>query len=167
MKKILFAVLSMSLIFTSCTKDEEEFIEPITTITTPPVETTSFTCKIDGVSYDGSSTVSADVISDFLTITTSEGGSTVSIKVPGISVREVGDTISFLGAIGFGNVITPDGTVYSNTYFDASKGSIIITAIDLDNSKVSGTFFFEAEDVASGSFVKVNVTSGEFTHVSF
>ena len=117
MKKIIFSVLVVAVIFSACEKEEVVVIP-----TTVPQEetTTSFTCTIDGIDYDGSNTISTDLTSDFLTITSSEGESAVSVKVPGISIRNVGDEISFLGAIGYGQVISPSGT-YWNTNFDASK----------------------------------------------
>ncbi len=164
MKKILLAALSISLITTSCTK-EEEVITPVTT-PTDPVETITFTCKIDGVDYDGSNSIDAAIAFDFLTITTSNGSNSVAIKIPGISMRNNGDEISFLGAIGYGVVSTPTLT-YSNTNFDASKGGITITEIDFTEGKISGTFFFEAQDVTPNEFGKVNVTSGAFNNISF
>ncbi len=153
MKDFVLITLAIAVMFSSCKKEEEALnsADP-------------FSCKIDGVEFS-TTAINIESLSDNMKIIASNATYIVSISIESITARSVGDVIPF-SASNFGNV-TIGSTTYSNTYFDPSKGEIAITTLDLSGGKISGTFFFEAQNVAPNEFGTVNVTVGTFSNISF
>ena len=153
MRNFVLIILSITVLFSSCKKEEE-------TINS----TTPFSCKIDGVEL-GANEINTNNLSNNLSITAISAQYSITIKIENINARNIDELIEFdkadLGNVSIGNAI------YSNTTFDPTQGQIIITSLDLNNGRVSGTFFFEAQNVILNEFEIVNVTEGEFLNISF
>ena len=153
MRNFVLLIMSLAVLFSSCKKEEE-------TINS----TTPFTCKIDGLEL-GTNEINTFNLSNNLSITAVSAQYSITIKIENINARNIGEIIEFdkadLGNVSIGN------TIYSNTTFDPTQGQIIITSLDLNNGKVSGTFFFEAQNIILNEFETVNVTEGEFLNISF
>ena len=153
MKNLLLLLLAITVIFSSCDTEEE-------TLNT----TESFSCQIEGSNF-GNATINTANSSGNVSITADDGTHNIVIKILSINSKSIGDVIPFsspsLAFIIIGN------TTYSNTYFDSTKGEITITHLDLSAGKVSGTFFFEAQDVTPNEFATVNVSEGEFSNILF
>ena len=156
MKKILF-FLFLASAFLSCKKEEDVNLPA-------PVVLTEFNCLVDGVEV-GNGAISTDASFGNLEIKFNDNIYNITLQIFNISSREVGDTILFssptIGTVVFNN------TTYSNTYFDSSKGQIIIGDLDFLSGVISGSFFFEAQDVAENQFETINVTSGVFSNIYF
>jgi hypothetical protein len=152
MKNLLLLLLAITVIFSSCEKEEE------------PPNIIPFSCKIDGLNLSNA-TINTTNTSGNLSITATANSYSVTITIQAINSRTNGDVISF-SSPNFGNV-SIGSTTYSNTYFDPTKGEIAISNLDLSGGKISGTFFFEAQDVTPNEFATVNVTEGSFSNISF
>ena len=154
MKNLLVALLSITLIFTACEKEEE--------ITTLPVTTTSydFSCKVGGdVFTDNSPVVVIDPSSNVLTIDAENGGNTIRIIIYNFSDRNVGEEISLNYGAGIsGAYVTKDGVDYTNT----QSGKLIFTKID---TKLSGTFNFTSTSPSTGG--NKSVTEGIFVDLTY
>ena len=153
MKDLLLLLLAITVIFSSCEREEE-----ILNITE------SFSCQIEGLNF-GDATINTGNSSGNVSIEADDGTHNIVIKILSINSKSSGDVIPFsspsLAFIIIGN------TTYSNTYFDSTKGEITITNLDLSVGVISGTFFFEAQDVTPNEFATVNVSEGEFLNISF
>ena len=156
MKNLLFILLAVTVIFSACEKEEEE----ITTSSSAAV----FSCKIDGSNLSNA-TINTSTTSGSLSITATTNSYSVTITIQAINSRNNGDEIPF-SSPNFGNV-SIGSTTYSNTYFSPEKGEISISNLDLSGGKISGAFFFEAQDVPPNEFGIVNVTEGSFSNISF
>jgi hypothetical protein len=152
MKNLLLLLLAITVIFSSCEKEEE------------PHNIIPFSCKIDGSNLSNA-TINTTNTSGNLSITATTNSYSVTITIQAINSRTNGDVISF-SSPNFGNV-SIGNTTYSNTYFDPAKGEIAISNLDLSGGKISGAFFFEAQDVTPNEFATVNVTEGSFSNISF
>jgi len=151
MKNLLVALLSITLIFTACEKEEE--------ITTLPVTTTSydFSCKVGGdVFTDNSPVVVIDPSSNVLTIDAENGGNTIRIIIYNFSDRNVGDEIS-LNNLTDKAYVTKNGVDYTNT----QSGKIIFTKT---SSELSGTFNFTSK---AADFSSKSVTEGVFVDLTY
>ena len=155
MKNFVLIILAIAAMFSSCKKEED------TLNSTDP-----FSCKIDGVEF-GTTEVSTDNLSNNLSITAIDAQYIVTIKIENINARSDGEMIEF-DKVGLGNV-SISGTIYSNTTFNPLQGQITITSLDLNEGKISGTFFFEALEVImpKKEYGMVYVTSGIFSNISF
>ena len=156
MKNFVLIILTITVTFSSCKKEEE-------TINS----TDSFSCKIDGEEFGTTGSATLDLALDNLEIKAIDAQYIVDIKIENINTRSDGDIIEFdTEALG---KVTISGTIYSNTTFDPSQGKITITSLDLNGGKISGTFFFEAQEVImpKKEYGMVNVTSGIFSNISF
>ena len=153
MKNLLLLFLAIAVIFSSYEKEEETFNN-----------TKPFNCKIDGSNLSNA-TINTSTTSGNLSITATANSYSVTITIQAINSRNNGDEIPF-SAPNFGNV-SIGSTTYSNTYFDSTKGEISISNLDLSGGKISGNFFFEAQDVTPNEFAIVNVTEGSFSNSSF
>ena len=154
MKNFVLIILAIAVIFSSCKKEEET------------LNSTDFSCKIDGEEF-GTTEISTDNVLNNLSITAIDAQYIVTIKIENINTRSDGDIIEFdTEALG---KVTISGTIYSNTTFNPSQGKITITSLDLNGGKISGTFFFEAQEVImpKKEYGMVNVTSGIFSNISF
>ena len=153
MKDLLLLLLAITVIFSSCDR-EEEILNT----------TESFSCQIEGLNF-GDATINTGNSSGNVSIEADDGIHNIVIKILSINSKSSGDVIPFsspsLAFIIIGN------TTYSNTYFDSTKGEITITNLDLSVGVISGTFFFEAQDVTPNEFATVNVSEGEFLNISF
>ena len=151
MKNLLVALLSITLIFTACEKEEE--------ITTLPVTTTSydFSCKVGGdVFTDNSPVVVIDPSSNVLTLDAENGGNTIRIIIYNFSDRNVGEEIS-LNNLTDKAYVTKDGVDYTNT----QSGKLIFSKID---TKLSGTFNAQCNNLQT--FQSVTVTEGAFVDLT-
>ena len=153
MKNLLLILISVAIVFYSCEKKEDILTNP-----------ESFNCKIEGSDL-GNTTINTTNSSGNVSITADDGTYNIVIKILSINSKSSGDVIPF-SSPGLA-IITISATTYSNTYFDPTKGKINITNLDLNGGKVSGTFFFEAQDVTLNEFGTVNVSEGEFLNISF
>ena len=157
MKKILLYLFLISA-FLSCKKEEEAVNLPT------PVALTEFDCLVSGVAV-GDGAISTDASFGNLEIKFNDNVYNITLQIFNISSREEGDTILFssptIGTVVFNN------TTYSNTYFDSSKGQIVISKLELSSGIISGNFFFEAQDVAENQFETINITSGVFSNIYF
>ena len=156
MKTVLLILLALSIVFSSCEKEEETLINNNTSV--------SLSCKIDGSNF-GNAIINTTNSSGNVSIIADDGTYNIALKVLSINSRSSGDVILFSSPSLA--IITIGSTTYSNTYFDPTKGEIIITNLDLNSGEVSGTFFFEAQDVTPNEFGTVNVTAGEFSNILF
>ena len=153
MRNLLLILVSVAIVFSSCEKEEETLIAP-----------EGFSCKISG-SVLGNATINTTNSSGNVLITADDGTYNIVIKILSINSRSNGDVIHFSSPSLA--IITIGSTTYANTYFDPTKGEINITNLDLNGGKVSGTFFFEAQDVTPNEFGTVNISEGEFSNISF
>ena len=155
MKNFVLIILAIAVMFSSCKKEEETLNS-----------TDSFSCKIDGDEFSATE-ISTDNLSNNLSITAIDAQYIVTIKIENINTRSDGSIIEF-NKIRLGDV-SISGTFYTNTTFDPSQGQITITSLDLNEGKISGTFFFEALEVImpKKEYGMVNVTSGIFSNISF
>ena len=154
MKNFALIILAIAVMFSSCKKEEEIF------------DNLTFSCKIDGDEFS-STAISTDNLSNNLSITAIDAQYIVTIKIENINTRSEGEIIEF-DKIGLGD-LSVSGTIYTNTTFDPSQGQITITSLDLNGGKVSGTFFFDAQEIImpKKEYGMVNVTSGIFSNISF
>ena len=153
MKNLLLILLAVTIVFFSCEKEEEPFNS-----------TESFSCKIEGSDL-GNATINTTNSSGNVSITADDGTYNIVIKILSINSISNGDVIHFSSPSLA--IITIGSTTYANTYFDPTKGEINITNLDLNGGKVSGTFFFEAQDVSPNVFDNKDVTEGEFSNILF
>lgn len=155
MKNFVLIILAIAVMFSSCKKEEETLNS-----------TDSFSCKINGDEFSATE-ISTDNLSNNLSITASDAQYIVIIKIENINTRSDGNTIEF-DKIRLGDV-SISGTIYTNTTFDPSQGEITITSLDLNEGKISGTFFFKAQEVImpKKEYDIVDVTSGIFSNISF
>lgn len=155
---------SMLLMFTGCSKDDDN-----NATNTPTPAAASMTAKVDGVAWSSlSNKVAASIISNVTNLTGVASDSTVLT----ISIQDavsVGDTID-LGP-GSGNagafLLTPNGTAngWSSNGNPACYGEMIITAMDVTNKKISGTFEYKVWRATDNTFK--TITDGVFTNVTY
>ena len=158
MNKLLLTFLTISVLFAACEKEEE--------IATTNTTATSgqFNCMVDGESISFTNITTSNS-SGNLSIVAVSGNRSVSLNITSVSSRSSGSTIVF-SSPGLASVTIGNNT-YANTYFDTSKGEIVITSINFNSGKISGNFFFESMHVDPTNFDKVNITSGSFSNISF
>ena len=156
MKNFVLIILAIAVMFSSCKKEEDTLNS-----------TDSFSCKIDGEEFGATGSATLDLALDNLEIKAIDAQYIVTIKIENINTRSDGSIIEF-DKIRLGDVSISE-TFYTNTTFDPSQGQITITSLDLNGGKVSGTFFFDAQEIImpKKEYGMVNVTSGIFSNISF
>ena len=148
MKNILFFLLFITLLFSACEKEEES---------PNPIFNYTFSCNIDGISFnDNSPDVILENSTDILTINSENGGNTIRIIIYNFSDRMVDQQI-LLNSLTDKAYVTLDGVNYTNT----QSGQIIFSKLD---SKLSGTFNFTSQ---SSNFSIKSVTEGVFEDLSY
>ncbi len=157
MKKLFIALLSITVLFSACEKEEEVTPTPIPTPVDPvdPVENDPFSCKIEGVAFADNTPVVKLTTDDLMTITaTASNGDFVSLKIIAFSSRNAGDVLEFnyysMGQVNKG------GVLYNNA--SVPYGNITIETINTTSGKISGTFYFKGEITND----QINITDGEF-----
>jgi len=150
MKKLLFTCLAISVIFTTCKKEEET---PTNNTATPY----AFSCKINGADFTDNNPVATIIPPNTLEIKASNGSDEVIIYIYNIDDKAEGEEIS---------LASPGNRVYVNLgtdyYSNNISGKLIFSKT---GNPVSGTF----DDVIcrTPQNVSVTVTEGEFVDVAY
>jgi hypothetical protein len=154
---LLTALVGLTLLVASCkpTPVEED----------KPAAANSFKCKVDGTEIGTATTVASYENYNFnLTATFTNGK---SIKLTLINALRLKPGTFVLSQIGpSAATYTPSTGVapYISNDPYGQGGSVIITAVDSINKKISGTFSFNG---MQGSTSSTNITEGVFTNISY
>lgn len=170
--KISVIAVCTALIFTACKKKDDD---------ATPVSTSSFSCKIDGVTFKSSkfnNTLLGDGSGKRLDIRATDGSGKQFIVSVGDG-NDVGSTFEILNDTIFvdvfendpnivstlGTLIFPDNTTAMSIGDGKAAGYVILTKYDLSAKKASGVFEYVLENLQTGD--SLIVTEGKFTNVSF
>lgn len=185
MKHSIFPLLlSFALLFTACSKDEDNNPTPGGGSGTPgEIGDPVFTCTIDGDSFEAHPLLIAGTSSDnggLFTRTAAgiaiENGDTTAVTITMTSFNADSFHAGALfdaantafGDWCFGSVSLDNGTSNEFTALSTEgdlSATVNITDYDETAETFSGTFSFEAEDPSAA--VSKSITSGVFTDVSF
>lgn len=155
---------SMLFMFTGCSKDDDN-----NSSNTPTPAVASMTAKVDGVTWTSlTNKVSASIISNVTNLTGVASDSTL-LTITIQDAVAVGDTIDLGPGSGNAGVfaLTPNGTAngWSSNGNAACYGEMIITAMDVTNKKISGTFEYKVWRATDNTFK--TITDGVFTNVTY
>lgn len=155
---------SMLLMFTGCSKDDDN-----NSTNTPTPAAASMTAKVDGVAWSSlTNKVAASIISNVTNITGVASDSTV-ITITVQDAVSVGDTIDLGPGSGNAGAFAPttNGSIpaWSSNGNAACYGELIITAMDVTNKKISGTFEFKVWRATDNTFK--TITDGVFSNVTY
>lgn len=155
MKKFLLLFSLIAIIFASCQNDGDG---------TPVIinPNASLKCKIDGVTWTAMTRITTHTAGNFIINGTTFSGDALNISTLGDSTGTY-----TLGTLSYHSTATysPKATEPDSLY-QALSGTIIITEIDLQNNKISGTFEFNTVNVLNASLSKA-ITEGVFTVLKF
>ena len=156
MKNVLCLMLIMSILFSFCKKEEEN------NENNSNATQYAFRCYLGDTDFYDNPQVSVNS-SDVLIIDAVYNSNTIRLTLNSFSQRATGDIIQF-SAPGMG-VVTQDGITYSNTYFPPYDGTINITELNTNNSTLSATFNFRANELQN--FQSLIVTEGKLDKINF
>ena len=154
MKKLLFTCLAISVIFTTCKKEEE-------TPTNNTATTYAFSCKINGADFtDNNPSAIVDPSTNVFTIDAEDGANSIRLIIYNFSNRTEGEEITL-------NNLTDKAYVYLGTastdwYTNTHSGQLIFSEI---GNPISGTFNAQCNNLQT--FQSVTVTEGEFVNVAY
>ena len=155
--KRLSVILLVIISLVACKKDSK-----VSDIINP---TASFGCKINGTSWSAVTRVTRRQGNKFiLTGTGSLGKDVLSITTLGITAKTY--TLDPINSIvEFSATFTMD-TNTTDSLYQAVNGTVILTAVDTVNKKISGTFSFRTSKVLNPLLIK-EVTSGAFSNLIY
>lgn len=161
-KTLLFVMCSLTLVFSSCKKDDVEPTTPVTP-TTPstPTITTPFTAKIDGVEFVETEligTVSAWSSTLEIKASRNNGAEYVRLKMPATITA---GTYDFADPdAGFRAAYYNDG----NSIYGAPTGTGTLVIVSNSGSEIKGTFNFNASQYSfSTGNASYAITEGQFS----
>ena len=154
MKKLLFTCLAITVIFTTCKKEEET--PPNNTPPNNTPTTYAFSCKIDGADFTDNNPV-ATIAQNVLTIDAENGTNSIRLIIYNFSNRTEGEEITL-------NNLTDKAYVTLGTasYTNTTGGKLIFSEI---GNSISGTFNAQCNNLQT--FQSVTVTEGEFVEVAY
>ena len=150
MKKLLFTCLAISVIFATCTKEEEGSLSNSAT-------TYAFSCKINGAYFTDNNPVAiVDASTDVFTIDAEDGINSIRLIIYNFSNRTANEQISL-------NNFTDKAYVFLGTdeYTNTQSGQLIFSNI---GNPLSGTFNVICKNA---NFQPVTVTEGEFVNITY
>ena len=150
MKKLLFTCLAISVIFTTCKKEEE-------TPTNNTATTYAFSCKINGADFtDNNPSAIVDPSTNVFTIDAEDGANSIRLIIYNFSNRTANEQISL-------NNLTDKAYVILGTdeYTNTQSGQLIFSNI---GNPLSGAFNVICKDA---NFQSVTVTEGKFADVAY
>ena len=155
---------SMLFMFTGCSKDDDNNAP-----STPTPAAASMTAKVDGVNWTSlTNRAAASIISNVTNLTGVASDSTL-LTITIQDAVSVGDTIDLGPGSGNAGVfaLTPNGlaTAWSSNGNPACFGEMIITAMDVTNKKMSGTFEYKVWRASDNTFK--TITDGIFTNITY
>jgi hypothetical protein len=143
----LISLLSIMLISFGCKKDD------------PSSSKASFSAKVQGTMWTGSIVTAVQFTGENLIMITAAGTNpseqiSLDIKASGTGTFPINN--DNLGTVEIGT--------YSFTSLISSNplGQVVITKYDVTNKKISGTFYFDGEDMAGTVY---HVTEGKFENI--
>jgi D-arabinose 1-dehydrogenase-like Zn-dependent alcohol dehydrogenase len=156
MKK-LSVLLCVTLGLVACKKDSK-----VSDIVNP---TASFTCKINGTSWSAVTRVTRRQGNTFvISGTGSLGKDVLSITTLGITAKTY--TLDPINSqTEFSATFTMD-TNTSDSLYQAMNGTVVLTAVDTVNKKISGTFNFSLRKASISPLIK-QVSNGSFSNLIY
>ena len=154
MKKSFFYLLFISLLFSSCEKEEDN---------NNPIDiNSSLSCLIDG---DNFSTNNVEILNTSfplsISATSSLGKVVLNFK---LMIPNEGEKIIF--SLPDYARVELNNYIYSNTYWGPPfEGEVLIT--EKKNGLISGEFFFKANDVNTINQIPIYVTQGSFSNIMY
>lgn len=153
MKKFLiYGIVALTFIAGSCKKDSNDDGTPIAT---------KMSCKINGTTWTALSQLTQYYDNKFIITGTSLEGKVIIITI-------LGDTQGTynlqVGELESGATYSP--SVLSNDIYASLSGSVVLTKVDKDNKKISGTFQFTAtktNDLTN----QISISNGVFSDLSY
>lgn len=146
MKKLTTTILIILLgivLFSGCKKEDDE-----------PGNTTTFTAKIDGVTFTAATAVVTQTGSFYSISGHKDDNNQITLNVPGLNTstytEDVPDQVIAL-------------CVQSGIDYYSGSGDYTITISEYSDSKVSGTFSFTGTEQTNST--TVSVTEGQFNNV--
>jgi hypothetical protein len=148
-KTSLISILLVLLVFTiSCKKDD------------PASSSTSFSAKIEGTLFQGSVMMASHFTSGNLNTITAVGtnpADQISLDFTGSANGTYVMNSGNMGSAAIGN------NSFASMFSSSPVGEIVITKYDAANKLISGTFYFNGEDIDGNVF---HVTEGKFENVA-
>jgi len=155
---LLFLLLSVGVVLTSCKKDDDEENNPGGSTPTPTQGTMN--CKVDGTDWSASLAVVATNSNGVFTVTGSDANAmqcqVTLMNVNGPGTYQIGGSMTNPNS-GRWTASTDPADTYSSMLGQGS-GTVEITV--LTDTKTEGTFSFTAKNTAQTT---VSVTQGSFS----
>jgi hypothetical protein len=177
MKKVLTALVILSVCFAGCKKDDDDS------------DAQTMTCKIDGVDWTAKSFTNSLIIGYDASMNaegkrmdlrgTDAAGRMIILSI-GDASGSTGDGVRTVAYNGFDDVndcTTQNGSTicsgslftymltYTDFYMGPDEGSIVVTSCDETKHTASGTFHYKAVNFDSGD--TINVTNGVFSNLRY
>jgi len=147
----LISILLVILIFTfGCKKEKDETTS----------SAASFSAKVEGTLWSGSIIMATHSTSGNFTTIMATGTSPfdqIALDFTGSNTGTYGMNDDNLGSVAIGN------TSFTTMYSSSPVGQIAITKYDETNKLISGTFYFNGEDIDGKVY---HVTEGKFENVA-
>jgi len=144
----LISMLLVILVFTfSCKKDE------------PVSSTANYSAKVEGTLWSASIMTATHFRDGNLTMITAGGSYTsdqISLDFIGSGTGTFIMNDDNMGSVNIGN------TSFTSMFSSSPVGQIVITKYDVENKLISGTFYFNGEDMDGNAY---HVTEGKFENV--
>lgn len=150
--RILIVIISVCLIFTSCKKEDEEIVTPISQFNAKVGGSNWTASEIQASLYNGTIVVIGEAV-DGTVITLSLNGDSTGLY-PLSSVTASTGTYFLGSGKGFSTAGGPDG-----------KGEVLIETINTAESEITGSFRFDA--IRSVDDSMVNITDGRFVNIAY
>lgn len=148
----IYVIVVFTVIAGSCKKDSDDG---------SPVAATKMGCKIDGAAWNSVSRVTQYYDNKFIITGTSMDGKVIIITIFG----DTQGTYNLqVGELESGATYSP--SVLSSVIYASLSGSVVLTKVDKDNKKISGTFQFTAAK-ANELTNQISITNGEFSDLTY
>lgn len=164
MKKIVYTLSLLVLVFSSCTNDI--VIEIPDTAVVEPLEDSDFQVDFDGETWGVEiENVTASIIAGVTTITATKNQEVFTLLLLNDQVGEY--EVSFSDSNGYITYQPETGVSSFTTELDGASGSIGLSEINFDTKLLSGTFSFTGKRTFGGTDEVKSFTLGKFVNIPF
>lgn len=148
---LIYVIVALTFIAGSCKKDSNDDGTPVT----------KMSCKINGTTWNSLTQITQYYDHKFIITGTSMDGKVIVITIFG----DTKGTYNLqVGELESGATYSP--SILSTDIYASLSGSVVLSNVDTNNKKISGTFQFTAAK-ANELNNQISITNGEFSDLSY